>query len=269
MADNILNDILKNTANPFTSPISDPSYEITRYIGDTLDINSPLPKNPSNAEKQSSKGNDWLENMHISANNLQNNLANASKNSYSTYGVEFGAKGMNYERYYQGNNKLFKKLGFVPTRDNESLYKEHITVGQDLWRGVKGMMQLAGVAYADSWSFGPKIDTSVSEAFEDTMNTYSSIKGGTTGFFTNNILNAGYTAGIIGQFVSEEVITHAVTALATAGMGNAPMAAKTAIKGGMAVNKITRAFKNSSKLLGTLDNFSDINKARTRWQVKV
>lgn len=263
MADNFLENLLKETANQFTSPISDPKLEISQYVGEQLDVNTPLPQKPNTKATQ---GNEWKMNMELGLNSLTNNLMTASQNTLSTYGTEFGAKGMNFDRYYQGGNKLFRKLGFVPTRDNESLYKQHISVGEDLWRGLKGMERLAGVAFADSWSFGPKLDTQMSSDFEDTMGTYSSIKGGLTGFATNNILNAGYTVGIIGQFLTEEAVMHAGMALTTRGAGNVARAPVTIAKGAKAAKRVIDVFKQSNKLLSTLDNLSDINKARTRWQ---
>lgn len=266
----LIDDILDANKNPYITPLTDKELSASQYIGNQLDINSPLPKEYSVNQKKSLSTPQLKEAAINDFANMIKGLEVTSQNTHKADGKQFGAgaSGMNYERYADVNTGLYKKLGFVPGRDNESLYRENISVGQDLWRGLKGMWHLRGIAHSDSWSFGGlnTQDTKVASEFEDTMAKYSSMKDGITGFTTNTLVNLGYTAGMIQQFIEEETIIHAGTALLTAGSGSAVAAGRTVARGGSLLNKVINSFKGSSKLLATVDNFSDINKARNRWQ---
>ena len=167
-----------------------------------------------------------------------------------------------YERYYSHGD--FKELGFNPYRDNEALYNENSSFWEEMGRASGQWATLAGLGFKDALGFGDLSDTKTAEKYERAMAIGQSSKGGFGGFTTNLFLNSGYTVGIMGELVMEEI----GLAVATAASGFTATGATGTLMGvraARATNKIYRGFKTGAKLLSRLDNLRDANKARSLW----
>jgi hypothetical protein len=167
-----------------------------------------------------------------------------------------------YERYY--NHGDFEDLGFNPYRDNESLYNENSSWWDEMGRAAGEWGTLTGLGFKDALGFGDLSDTKTAEKYERAMAIGQSSKGGATGFTTNLFLNSGYTVGIMGELVMEELALAGITALTLGGSSEATVPLMVA-RGARAGNKIWRGFKTGAKLLKQMDNLRDANKARSLW----
>ena len=177
--------------------------------------------------------------------------------------------GMNqfYDRY-QNHNK-FSELGFSPFRDNEALYNEHSSGWDELKRAGGQWTTLAGLGFKDAMTFGDLTDRETAAKFEYAMNVGSSTDTGS--FATNLFLNSGYTVGIMGELIIEEVglalaaaglgIAAPFTAGATA-PGSAAAVGAMGVRGGRAFGKIHTAWEATKNLGKTIASLKDINKAR-------
>ena len=142
--------------------------------------------------------------------------ANEDKNQYakvSSYNA--GSSGNNfYKRYLGYGQEKFDKIGFTPLRDNEALYNAKTTG----WDDFKRMMTHSFVPlFTAGFVSGPKSlinalqgdfssDTDDAKIYEEAAAIGSSTKGGVAGFLTNQVMNFGYTAGIITEALVEEGI---------------------------------------------------------------
>lgn len=150
-----------------------------------------------------------------------------------TRSVSFGAgpDGLNFERYY--SHSQFKKLGWQPFRDNESLYNANSSWTDDFGRAASqwGKLAFLGIRQtANNWDNLFTLDSSGDTAYGREMNKLMSIasstRGGVGGFLTNQFANSAYTFGVLGEFAAEEIAL-ALGVAATEGLGAAPAIAKT------------------------------------------
>lgn len=165
----------------------------------------------------------------------------------------------NYERYY--SHPSFKKLGFNPWSDNESLYNQQGTALGDVARAAQAGLKLAVTgfkapirSYADIFTGNAfeGDDTSAKEMrYYNTVG--SSNKGGFTGFTSNLIVNSGFTLGFMGEAIAEQAALTGLTALTGGGTSGAQVAraAKT-VKDFGSYAKIVDGLTNAAK---TLNNY--------------
>ena len=186
--------------------------------------------------------------------------------------ISFSAKQHNVDKYLTYDSDIYGKLGFDPFLSSvkqadgtyksgmDALYDDNTSASDDIWRAYEGMKQLAKIGFQDTFALGAFHDDENYIEFEDVMAKYSSSKGGQTGFWSNTMLSSGYTMGIIGGILAEEL---ALTAL-TGGLG--------AI-GGVGTVGGTRAFKFLSKgskarkgknMINAAEEMMDVDKA-TAW----
>jgi hypothetical protein len=139
--------------------------------------------------------------------------------------------GANFERYHSSGD-LYNKIGFSPYRDNESLYNDKMTFGDEFVRAASQWDNLVGTGFRSgirSWStlFTDPLapDLEGAREMERAMAIGSSTKGGIGGFFVNTFLNSGYTIGIGADFLAEELALMGATALTggAAGLVGAPV----------------------------------------------
>jgi hypothetical protein len=126
--------------------------------------------------------------------------------------------GVNFERYY--NSKPFKELGFNPYRDNESLYNNRMTIGDEFIRAASQWPSLVSTGFMSgvrSWStvFTDPLAPDVKGAIEmqRAMAIGSSTKPGVSSFLVNTALNSGYTIGIGVEMLAETLAIAGATAL--------------------------------------------------------
>ena len=165
----------------------------------------------------------------------------------------------NFERYY--SHPSFKKLGFNPWSDNESLYNQQGSALGDVARAAQAGLKLAATgfkapirSYADIFT-GNAFEGDQTSAQE--MRYYNTVgasnKGGFTGFTSNLIVNSGFTLGFLGEAIAEQALISGVTALTGGGTSGAQVAraAKT-VKDFGAYSKVVEGLSNAAK---TLNNY--------------
>jgi hypothetical protein len=165
-----------------------------------------------------------------------------------TYNGDYdGAK---FDRYHSSGD-LYNKLGFSPYRDNESLYNEKMTLGDEFVRAAKQWDNLVGVGFMSgvrSWKtmFTDPLAPDIEGArdMNRIMTTGGSQRGGVGGFFVNTFLNSGYTVGIGLNFLTEELALMGATAVTGGILG----AANVPTMVGRGLNAINRAFEGSKAI---------------------
>ncbi len=210
MADPKLPDFLSDVVNPMSIP-DVPTIEIPQSInfpgGSVPPITGQYAKPPDTGSEFATALKHHFENPEAYA---------TDKYKYGkNYAYDADYTGANFERYYK-TPRLYKKLGFSPWRDNESLYNSEITWFDD-WKRSLGQSANLGIVGAKSmlpwnaWEFDAT-DTESAQLMEKAHAIGHSNKKGIGGFFNNLTLDAGYTLGIGAEFAAEEVITLAAGA---------------------------------------------------------
>lgn len=116
--------------------------------------------------------------------------------------------GANFEKYY--NSKNFRQLGFSPYQDNERLYNNRSTLGDEFvraasqwpslfWTGVKSSVSTWGNMFTDPLS----PDLKSGEEMMRAMTQGSSTKEGVGPFLVNQFLNSAYTVGIGASWLAQ------------------------------------------------------------------
>lgn len=171
----------------------------------------------------------------------------------------YGVKEHQFERYYE--HPKFDTLGFTPFRDNEAFYNKNSSGFDDFRRAVPQFLTLTSLGFSDALGFGDLTDIKAAKEYEKAMMIGSSTRGGFTGFANNLFLNSGYTIGIMGEMVLEEVGLALLTA-GTAGAATPLTGPIMAARATRAFSKIKGAYDIGGNLLKTMTNLGDINKAR-------
>lgn len=199
---------------------------------------------------------------------LNNTIANSQIHSTSTYNKgklqTFGADmdHHQFERYY--NHPKFKELGFNPYVDNEAKYNAASSFGDDFRRTWGQWQTLVGLGARDAFSFGPASDRTFAKDFEKAMAIGTSNRGGMGGFVNNLFLNSGYTFGIMGEIIAEEVALWGATALTGGATGELALT-RTAENAGRLFAGLFKAeewAKKANKVTQALDKLADVNTAR-------
>jgi hypothetical protein len=213
-----------------------------------------------------------------------NSLDNSVRQNLSSQENEWGAlrpftyngdyDGAKFDRYHSSGD-LYNKLGFSPYRDNESLYNEKMTFGDEFVRAAKQWDNLVGVGFMSgvrSWKtmFTDPLAPDIEGArdMNRIMTTGGSQRGGVGGFFVNTFLNSGYTVGIGLNFLGEELALMGATAVTGGIMG----AANVPTMVGRGLNAINKAFEGtkaaftgSKEMRGIREMGETIPEMRTWW----
>lgn len=208
-----------------------------------------------------------------SIGNYLDQVANTAKtpNDYMkpyTYNGDYD--GANFERYF--SSRHFNELGFNPNRDNDALYNEKSTFGDDFTRAasqwptlVKSGFMSGLRSWGDMFTDPLAPDLKTAREMQKAMAIGSSTKKGAGAFFNNTFLNSAYTIGIGGELLMEELALAGITAFTGGAAGAASLPAMAA-RFGKASSMMTKGAKilDGAKDLGKgLDNMSDL---RTFWQ---
>ena len=189
-----------------------------------------------------------------------------------TYNGDYdGAK---FDRYHS-SGAVYDKLGFSPYRDNEALYNDKMTFGDQFVRAAKQWDDMVGVGFMSgirSWKtmFTDPLAPDVEGArdMERIMSNAGSTTGGIGGFFTNTFLNSGYTVGIGLNFLGEELALMGATAL-TGGVLGAANVPTIVGRGLNAVNRLVEggkaAFTGSKEMQGIRQMGNTIPEMKTWW----
>ena len=169
-----------------------------------------------------------------------------------TYSGDYDAA--NFDRYY--NTKAYKTLGFSPYRDNESLYNEKMTFGDQfirsasqwdnmIWTGFKSGLKTWGDIFTDP--IAPDLQSAREMERATAIGNIST--GGVGGFIGNTILNGAYGIGIGLEFLAEEAALAAATVFTGGLAGEATLPAMVA-RGGMLGEKLVNLGKLGAKVAG-------------------
>lgn len=174
-----------------------------------------------------------------------------------------------YKRYHAFGQETFDKIGFSPFKDNETAFNAQTSFLDRTQRSlVHGFLPLAATGFLSApKSLGRMLQGDFSDDPEDARKYAEAAAiaqdttGGVGAFFNNSLMNFGYTAGIIGEAVAEELALTALTggvggALNLGRFGSKLMRGVRGIKG---FDTITDAAAGLNKSLKSLTN---INRAR-------
>lgn len=178
--------------------------------------------------------------------------------------IAFGKSQTNYERYY--NHPKFKDLGFSPFRDNEGLYNQHASWGDEYSRMFGQFGKLFTTGFTSSLeSFGDLIGGEPTKLFDSAGEEYSKAaeigmtsKGGPLGFANNLILNSGYTIGLLSEIALEELALGALT-VGTGGASSVLAAGRTAEN----LGKVSRIGEMATATRNFLKGLDQAGSART------
>ena len=183
---------------------------------------------------------------------IADNLENKTRQSAATYDNPYKKMrpysyngdydGANFERYHSTDQ--YKTLGFSPYRDNESLYNNNMTLGDQFTRAASQWDNLVGTGFKSgikSWGtlftdpLAPDMESA--EEMKRAMAIGSSGAGGVGGFAINTFLNSGFSIGIAADFVAEELALAAVTAF-TGGLAGEVTVPGMFAKAGLAARRL-------------------------------
>ena len=143
------------------------------------------------------------------------------------------------DRYMSYGTDVYGQLGYSPEADNSKIYNDNTDGWADITRALMGFNKLSNIGITDTFGLGAfKADDSP-QSFKKVMDTYGSTREGTAGFWSNTLLSAGYTVGIIKAIAMEEAILLATTG----GLGNLATGGEV-VRG---VSNIWKAWDKASK----------------------
>jgi hypothetical protein len=220
---------------------------------------------------------------------VQNDMRQSiTQNSYdpSAYiQIQKYDSGMNsstfYDRYAKTGLENIDLLGFHPTKDNETAWNENTSWTSDFSRMIAnsfGTLAYEGFVSGPNqlmrWVNGDDFFSSDREAarnYERASAIGYSTRGGAGAFTNNLVMNFGYTAGIIGEIVAEEIAA-AIIAPLTGGASTAAVTANAARRlntlGDIATGapRVAKTFDfamdGAKQFRVNLDELNDINNAR-------
>jgi len=176
-----------------------------------------------------------------------------------TYSADYD--GANFDRYY--GTKAYKALGFSPYRDNDALYNQKMTFGDQFVRAAGqwgNLMSTGFMSGVKTWGtiftdpLAPDLDSARDMQRANAIGT--STAGGFGGAITNTFLNSAYSIGIGLEFLAEEAALAAATAFSGGLAGEATLPAMVA-RGGMLGKQLLKAGELGAKIAGKTDKFAD------------
>lgn len=216
--------------------------------------------------------------------NKLNNISDVSKSSISNIQSKYTDpladakmfafnptyKGLNWDRYK--SHSSFDELGFDPFRDNEKLYNDNSSIWSDFTRGVQGFGKITAGAFINTAADLPKLltgdwapNTEAAKETERIMAETMSTRGTFGSSVINFGINAGFTVGIIGELITEEILLGAVGLGGAAETGGASLGAAgylAAVRAGMAGSKIMGLGKTTGALLKAIKNLDNVVEAK-------
>lgn len=168
--------------------------------------------------------------------------------------------GANFERYYK-TPRLFKKLGFSPTRNNEELYNSNASWFDYFKRSAGSALDLAATGFTDmlpwnAWD-GKSRDIDAARQMERAHAIGADTRSGVGSFVNNLTVDSGYTFGILAEFAAEEIALWAgSTAVAPLTAGGSWVAAL-----GKASADVAKVGKGIEKALDLANLYKSVDKA--------
>jgi hypothetical protein len=184
------------------------------------------------------------------------NLDNAELMKPFTYNGDYD--GANFDRYY--NSAPFKELGFNPYRNNEVLYNNNMSTGDEFVRAAGQFSSLFNVGFDAKYNLtGEESSKRMARA----MAVGSSTKEGVTPFLINTGLNVGYTIGVGAKMAAETFVLWGATAL-TGGLDAEVTLPIWAVRMGEGARKIQLAGE-TLEALSAASKASKLSQLKTFW----
>lgn len=169
--------------------------------------------------------------------------------------------GANFDRYY--GTKAYKTLGFSPYRDNDALYNQKMTYGDQFVRAasqfdnmvfgaIAGGVRTWGTMFTDP--LAPDLEGARDMARSNAIGGMT--QGGFGAFVGNTMLNSAYSIGIGLEFLAEEAALAAATAFSGGLAGEVTLPAMVA-RGGFLGRQLLKAAELGAKVGGKADKFGD------------
>jgi len=213
---------------------------------------------------------------------LSNALLNTKQDPlYKAKGVSIDAThtGLNFDRYYSHGN--FNKLGFSPFRDNEKIYNNNSTWGQDFVRASKQYPTLMGTGFTSvlkNWGSLASAAADRESAWEmdKAMAIGSSSKKGFGAGFTNFYLNSAYTVGLLAEVGLEELALFGATVATGGGAGELALIRTSknlarltkglykSVKAGETVNGARKLFNATMNFVNPAENLTTLYRGVNR-----
>lgn len=261
-ATNYKNQLLENFNKSIgisEAPLSDPSQYNPQPKG--LDITKNITGNPVTGSNPGAKTFDFSQQgkyVDSVSNYLSNKAVQDFKSDYQLmkpYSYNGDYDGAKFERYY--NTDQFKQLGFSPYQDNEHLYNDRMSFGDQFVRAASQWPSLFATGFkssATAWGemFTDPLapDLKGAKGMMRAMELGSSTKGGVGGFFINQFLNSAYTVGVGADMLVETLALKGAGKLAT-GFGK--------------ISGLAEATKFADETIGATKNLDDLSQLRTFW----
>jgi hypothetical protein len=211
-------------------------------------ITGPIPQTSNNKQAAEQR----LNNIIVNNNTTSDRYAYAKPTTFNSTHT-----GLNFDRYY--NHRNFKKLGFSPYRDNETIYNNNSSWSDDFRRASTQYGTLWGNGFSSLFKNWGSLASSTPDfegahTMEKAMAIGSSSKDGLGASFTNFYLNSAYTVGVLSEIAVEEIALMAATA--ATGTAAAPVAIG---RSALNVGRFTKAIG------GLFRGTKNISNARKVW----
>ena len=171
---------------------------------------------------------------------------------------------VNYDRYFF--HPEFDELGFNPNFNMEQYYNENSGAWDDFgrtlkatWGTIKGGYFSAPRSAVDLFTEDPYFDTpdfKTAAEFAYSTKLAQSTRGGMTAFANNTFNQLGYSIGMLGEILTEELIILGATAAGSAtGVGAIPSVAGgflASLRNAWRATKLPRMFSTQGRVAGSL-----------------
>lgn len=198
------------THYPTTKSIDNPAYPMRDQVTGLQPFGNNLPKN-------NTKNMDAVD--AIISQTRKRAFSYEDQNVYAkTYSFDASPQGAHMARYKGYGEETYAKIGFNPELNNEAIFNEQTTMTDDFARmfthSAWPMLKLGFMAplesYGQMFTGDSSGDSIQAERYNELNALGYSTKGGLGGFTNNLLLSASYSAGIIGEAITEGMVMGAI-----------------------------------------------------------
>jgi len=223
-----------------------------------------------------SRGIDPREKVSLIKNYLTSlSQSHAQKGSHAKlYSYNAGSSGnAHFKRYYAYGAETFDKIGFNPMKNNEALFNENTSVWQDFGRQLTHSFV---PLFTRGFTAGPESlfkmitgdftssDLTAAREYEEAAAIGTSTKTGLVPFLSNTFMNFGYTAGIISEIATEEIVG-GLLAPVTGGLSFLG-ATKNSLSNVYKAAKGLKFAKDAENTVQTIQSLNNLKSANSFWK---
>jgi hypothetical protein len=202
---------------------------------------------------------------------VQNQLKlHNTKGQLETFGYNAGSDSHAfYKRYAAFGQEKMDKIGFSPFKDNDAVFNANTNF---LDRAQRSIVHGFAPLFARGFVSGPKSlarmmqgdfgdDPEDAAKYAEAAAIAQDTSGGVGAFFNNSLMNFGYTAGIIGEAITEELAITALTG-GVGGFANLPRFGAQIGRGLRGIKGVETITDMTATLGKSLKSLTNLNKAR-------